>query len=99
MAKQLQELQIEATELLDDGRDLPGADALDVHLSDGERHGPFAADAAIKGLRVERPPVLVTVVAGLGDPQIYPALVSLRSTRTGTTRDLQNVCCTNHSPH
>ncbi len=47
---------VQAAELLDDGRDLPGAGALDVHLGDSKGHGPFAADAPPEGPGVERPP-------------------------------------------
>ena len=41
-------LDVEAAELLDDGRALWGAEALDVHLGDGEVRSPSAADASLE---------------------------------------------------
>jgi len=72
---------VEAAEFLDDGRHLPGADALHVHLGDGQGHRPFAADASFERLVIERPPVLVAVATGLGDPQVDLADASLESLR------------------
>jgi hypothetical protein len=64
---------LKAAQFLHDLRDLPGADALDVHLGDRECHGPFAANASLEALGVEGPPVVVVVVAGLRDSQVHLA--------------------------
>jgi len=77
---------VQAAELLDDGGDLPGACALDVHLGDSKGHGPFAADAPPEGPGGERPPVLVAVVAGLWDPQVDPADAALQCLRLESVR-------------
>ena len=69
---------LEAAELLDDRRNLSGADALDVHLGDSKCHGPLAADAPLEGPGVKRPPVLIAVVTGLWDPQVDPADAGLQ---------------------
>ena len=66
---------------MDDGVDLPGADALDVHLGHGDDHRPLAADASLMQLRVERPPVFVVVVPGLRDPQTDLANAGLQILR------------------
>src|SRR5665647_1540422 len=52
-----------AAELLGDGGDLAGGDALDVHLGNGELQGSLAADALLqgRGIKVDAP--------GLGDGQ------------------------------
>jgi hypothetical protein len=60
---------IQAAEFLDDGRDLPGADALVVHLGDCEGHRPFAADTPLERLGIERPSILVPILPGLRDSQ------------------------------
>ncbi len=65
-ATHLRRGDVEAAELLDDGRDLLGADALDAHLGDGEVRSPSAADASLERPWVERPSVLVAVSKGLG---------------------------------
>jgi hypothetical protein len=72
---------VQATEFLDDGRHLPGADALDVHLGYGQGHRPLAADASLERARVEGPSVLVPVATGLRDPQVDLADASLESLR------------------
>jgi len=69
---------VEAAEFLDDGRDLPGADALHVHLGDGECHRPFTTDAPFQRPRVERSPILVPVAAGLGNTQVHLANAGLQ---------------------
>jgi hypothetical protein len=45
---QLRGRDVEATEFLDNGRHLPSADALDIHLGDGQSHYPLAADASLE---------------------------------------------------
>lgn len=64
---------LEAAELLDDLRDLPGADALAVHLGDRQDHGPFAAHAPLEALGIEGPTFVVVVVAALWDAQPHLA--------------------------
>jgi len=64
---------LEATELLHDGRDLSGADTAAVHLGDRQDHGPLAADSPLQALGVEGPPVFIVVAAGLRDTQRHLA--------------------------
>lgn len=75
---------LKAAEFLHNGRDLPGADSLHVHFGDGERHRPFNADASLERPRLKRPPVLVTVAASLGDPQIHLADASRQGLGLGS---------------
>ena len=71
----------EATELLDDLGDFPRADALDVHLGDGDRHRPLAADTALERPRVEGTALVVAETPGLGNPQIDVADAGLEGLR------------------
>ncbi len=54
-----------AAELLDDGGDLAGGNALNVHLGEGQLEGLFAADALVEGRRVE-----LETAADLGDVEV-----------------------------
>ncbi len=58
---------------LDDGRHLPGADALHVHLGHGKDHRPLATNTPAECLRIEGPAVRVPVVPSLRDPQFDQA--------------------------
>ena len=80
-AAHLRRGDVEAAELLNDSRDLPGADALEVHLGDGQRHRPFAPDAPFQRPGIERPPIHVVVATGLGNPQIHLADSGLEGLR------------------
>ncbi len=72
---------LEATEFLDDLRDLPGADALDVHLGDRQGHGPFAPHSPVEAFGVEGAALLIVVVAVLRDPQVHLADTSPKGLR------------------
>ena len=77
---------LKAAELLDDFGDLPGADALDVHLGDREGHGPFTANPAIEALGVEGASLFIVVFAGLRDPKVdlaHPGMDGLRLESVG----------------
>ena len=54
-----------AAELLDDGGDFAGGDALDIHFGQGEFEGLFAADALFQGAGIE-----VHAVAHLRDTEL-----------------------------
>ena len=54
-----------AAELLDDGGDFAGGDALDVHFGDGQFEGLFAAHALLEGGGIE-----VQIPAHLGDLEL-----------------------------
>ena len=54
-----------AAEFFDDGGDLAGGDALDVHLGQGQLEGLFAADALFEGLGIE-----VQIAAHLGHAEL-----------------------------
>jgi hypothetical protein len=47
---------------------------LHLHLGDRERHGPFAADAALEALGTEGLFLFIVVVASLWDPQVHLTL-------------------------
>jgi hypothetical protein len=54
-----------AAELFDDGGDFAGGDALDIHFGNGQFEGLLAADAFLKGGRIE-----VQISAHLGDLEL-----------------------------
>ena len=57
-----------AAELFDDGRDLAGGDALDIHFSQGQFEGLIAANALLQGGGKE-----VQIAANLGDLELDAA--------------------------
>lgn len=57
-----------AAELFDDGRDLAGGNALDIHFGQGEFEGLLAANALLQGGRIE-----IQVAADLGDLKLDEA--------------------------
>ena len=79
-----------AAELFDDGRDLAGGNALNVHFGQGEFEGLFTADALLEGGGIEAQiaphwgtwnwmgPLLVRRVLGL-KPLAWPRRASVRS--------------------
>jgi len=54
-----------ATELLDNGRDFAGGNALDIHFGDGQFEGLLAPNALLEGGRIE-----VQIAAHLGDLEL-----------------------------
>ena len=72
---------LESAELLDDLRDLPCADYLDVHLGDGQGHGPLAAYSSVEALGIGGPPLFVVVIAGLRNSQVHLAHSSAQGLR------------------